>query len=105
MVKSPSEIPNTGLLFFFAAWSESRLYLEKLIDFLNDYPQISLFVYDIDTPEFRRLSNKFQLVSHGKGEFLIRLDGKNLGAFIGQDLADPSRFLHLLQEINDGSSH
>lgn len=59
------------IIFFNCTWSKANLYLKHLQGILNKYPNIKLEVFDIDDDKTKEILEKYNLVSHGKGEMLI----------------------------------
>lgn len=68
------ELPNKGILFLYCSWSESKIYLDYLISILNDFPELDLYIVDIESDHYKRLS--FEYKSHGKGETFWISEGK-----------------------------
>ncbi|MDI9340956.1 MAG: hypothetical protein QM534_10350 [Sediminibacterium sp.] len=69
------EIPKNGVVFLFSIWSESRLYLSHLINTLNDYPNLPLYIIDIDDPLYQVFKDQYDFLSQGKGEVLFIKNG------------------------------
>lgn len=62
-----------SLYFIYSSWSPTRVCVEDLIKFLDNFPLISLVVLDIDGYAFKKISTKHGIQSHGWGDvFFIR---------------------------------
>lgn len=58
----------TGVVFLSCSWSDSILYLKYLVSIMEDFPEIDLYVIDIDKIAYRIFSKEFSFKSHGYGE-------------------------------------
>src|SRR5687768_9731294 len=63
-----------GIIFMYASWGITHIQLSSLITSLEDFPDIDLFVFDIDAPAFFDYRLRNNLHSDGWGEtFWIKL--------------------------------
>ena len=65
---NPKKLPITRIVFVLTMWSESRIYLWYLADELNNFPDLKLYVYDIDSCYYEIFKTHYNTMSHGKGE-------------------------------------
>lgn len=68
--------PRTGIVFIYANWSESRVYLKYLIGLLEEFSKIDLYVYDIDEENTKSFMTEFNVMSHGVGETFWLFEGE-----------------------------
>lgn len=64
---------TAGIIFLYAKWAITHIQIISLITSLEEFPDIDLFVFDIDSPGFVNYSRRNHLHSDGWGEtFWIR---------------------------------
>ncbi|KAA2243177.1 hypothetical protein F0L74_11725 [Chitinophaga agrisoli] len=69
IIYEPSTIPANGVIFLLANWSGPAIAHFQYIKFLlAPYPNLPLYVYDIDKENFLRFMEKYNILSHGNGE-------------------------------------
>lgn len=68
LILDPGTIPGTGIVFFYSNWSGSAVFLKHLIGILEEFPNIPLFVYDVDNEAFSKFNEIYHMPSHGFGE-------------------------------------
>ncbi len=76
LIFNPSNTPAEGIVFLYANWSESRIYIKYLIELLEDFPQLDLFVYDIDEDGVKNIMTTYNVISHGFGETFWLFEGR-----------------------------
>jgi hypothetical protein len=76
LIVNSTTSPKTGVVFLYANWSESSVYLRYLVGLLEDYPKIDLYVYDIDEGNVTTFMTEYNVLSHGWGETFWLFEGK-----------------------------
>jgi len=59
---------NNGIVFLFAIWSQSLTQLRILLNSLEEFKSVPLFIYDVDEPLFFEFKNSNSISSDGWGE-------------------------------------
>lgn len=81
IVYNPKDLPTKGIVFLLATWSESVYYLKYLVSLLEEYPQLELYVYDIDEIEYIKFETEYNVLSHGVGETFAMIENKIIFKF------------------------
>ena len=82
IIFEPQILPTSGVVFYLCWWSESRLFLYYLINISEDYPEIPLYVYDIDGNNIALFKERYgEKKSHGMGETFWLKNGEIIGWF------------------------
>jgi hypothetical protein len=80
-------LPQNGVLFLTCNWSaESIMSSESLIRCIGKFPELDLYVLDIDSPIMTSFYSEYEVKSHGKGEIF----GFNNGKLIFKHVGNPS---------------
>lgn len=74
IVIDPIDDIESGIVFIYAEWSDSKIILTPVIEHCKKV-RISkpLYIFQIDSPELRKFGSKHQFISHGRGE-IFRLE-------------------------------
>ena len=65
-----------GVVFMFSSWRPSTVQLRNLISSLENFPDLALYIFDIDEDKFYDFKKKNMLYSDGWGETFWIKNGK-----------------------------
>jgi hypothetical protein len=67
---------TSGVIFMFSSWSPTIVQLRNLVNYLQDFPSVRLYFYNIDERDFLEFKNRNCLHSNGWGETYWIKNGK-----------------------------
>jgi hypothetical protein len=69
LIKNIAEIVN-GITFMYSSWSQSSVQLRNLLNSLDRFPRINLYVFNIDNNDIENYRKANSVYSDGWGETL-----------------------------------
>lgn len=80
-VVDSEEVPENGLVFCYPLWSSSCMILKSFSKHLEERdPGSPLYTYDIDTTAYQLFAQRYNFISHGRGELVYLRDGSIVAA-------------------------
>ena len=103
---NPTALPEFGVVYHYASWSHAGHLWRSVIDKMDAYPDIPLYVIDIMSPQYTTFFESSGFRSHGSPELLFVAGGEILQTFFmalsTKRGRDPIiKGLHMLERCRD----